>query len=408
MSKPTHVPSPTPETGPISRPQRTGPNARTIARVFFGFFLLAGLVACVLMFPSLWRALAARGWEKTPCTIISSEVKAHHGSDSTTYSIEVRYAYEVFGNRYESDRYRATRVSSSGRAAKDAVVARLRPGTKAICYVNPADPSEAVLDNSIGLDVLFGLIPLAFLAVGGGGLYFSLRRREASQGVAPQRQLAPPLVPSARNRPAGRSTLKPGQSRLARLILTAVFTVFWNGIVLVFVLTSLWGSMPSCASYGMLLFIVPFIIVGVVLIGALLREILGLLNPQATVTVSPETARLGDTVEVQWEMRGRTHVLQQVRVYLEGRERATYRRGTNTATDTQVFATIDIAQTTRAFEMDRGRARLTIPRNTMHTFKAANNQITWRIVVHGQIPRWPDVKEEFELEVLPLAMEPQP
>lgn len=394
-------PSPTPETGPISRPQRTRPKARTVARVFFGFFLLVGLVAAVLMYPSLWRALAARGWDQTPCTIISSEVKAHHGSDSTTYSIEVRYAYEVFGNRYESDRYRAMRVSSSGRAAKDAVVARLRPGTKAICYVNPADPSEAVLDNSIGLDVLFGLIPLVFLAVGGGGLYFSLRRREALQGAVPQRQLAPPLVASARNRPAGRSTLKAGQSRLARLLLTAFLAAFWNGIMLVFLVTALRGGLPSCASYGLLLFLIPFIIVGVVLIGALLREVLGLLNPQATVTVSPEPARLGDWVEVQWEMRGRTHVLQQVRVYLEGREQATYRRGNTTATDTHVFATINIAQTTRAYEMDRGRARVAIPRDTMHTFKAANNRLTWHIVVHGEIPRWPDLKQDFELQVLP-------
>ena len=37
----------------------------------------------------------------------------------------------------------------------------------------------------------------------------------------------------------------------------------------------------------------------------------------------------------------------------------------------------------------------------MHTFAAPHNKVVWCLKVRGEIPRWPDVDEEFPLEVLP-------
>jgi len=36
-------------------------------------------------------------------------------------------------------------------------------------------------------------------------------------------------------------------------------------------------------------------------------------------------------------------------------------------------------------------------------FRSTNNRIIWAIDVRGDIPRWPDLKEEFEIQVRPGA-----
>ena len=40
----------------------------------------------------------------------------------------------------------------------------------------------------------------------------------------------------------------------------------------------------------------------------------------------------------------------------------------------------------------------------MHTFVAPHNKVLWTLAVAGEIARWPDVAEEFELLVLPPAV----
>jgi hypothetical protein len=53
--------------------------------------------------------------------------------------------------------------------------------------------------------------------------------------------------------------------------------------------------------------------------------------------------------------------------------------------------------------MTEGRVSITIPRDTMPTFKSKNNRIIWSLYVIGEIPRWPNLKEEFVIEVAPAA-----
>ena len=87
--------------------------------------------------------------------------------------------------------------------------------------------------------------------------------------------------------------------------------------------------------------------------------------------------------------------------YAEGREEATYTRGTTTSTDRETFALIRLIDTEIPSKFSTGRATLHIPPDTMHSFNAPRNKITWLVKIHGQIPRWPDVDADFTLTVLP-------
>jgi hypothetical protein len=100
-------------------------------------------------------------------------------------------------------------------------------------------------------------------------------------------------------------------------------------------------------------------------------------------------------------LRGRTHALRDLRLFLEGREEATYARGTSTCTDKKTFRRIDVACFTSPADMRSGRCQVALPADAVPSFKSAHNRIVWSLRVEGSIPRWPDLKDEFEIQVRP-------
>ena len=110
---------------------------------------------------------------------------------------------------------------------------------------------------------------------------------------------------------------------------------------------------------------------------------------------------LGETIEIEWEVRGNCDRMTRFAILLEGREEATYRRGTRTTTEKSIFESIELVAMTRGKDMRRGRVKASIPAGSMHTFKSNSNKFIWQLHVQGEIPRWPDVNEEYEIEVKP-------
>jgi uncharacterized protein DUF3592 len=150
-------------------------NPKGCMAAFFAVFLLAGAGFSLFFVRPALKVLAAKSWEPTACVIVSSQVRSHPGDDSTTYSVDVLYTYKYNGWEYKSNRYQFLGGSTGGYAAKERVVRRLPPLTRTVCYVNPKDPAEAVLNRDFSHEYAFGLVPLLFVAVGLGGIIFTLR-----------------------------------------------------------------------------------------------------------------------------------------------------------------------------------------------------------------------------------------
>lgn len=145
-------------------------SSRGVLVAFFSMFLVAGVAATYFTFvrPVL-GVERARHWPAVPCRVISSRVQTHSGK-STTYNVDILYSYNVDGREYRSNRYDFMSGSSSGYSSKAIIVAQYRPGTTTKCYVNPSEPTDAVLDRSFQPVMLAGLIPTVFLFIGVGGL----------------------------------------------------------------------------------------------------------------------------------------------------------------------------------------------------------------------------------------------
>ena len=127
------------------------------------------------------------------------------------------------------------------------------------------------------------------------------------------------------------------------------------------------------------------------------------LNPRPIVTVSKSIVALGDELRVDWSMEGRLERLTRFSITLEGREEATYSRGTDRTTDTNIFATIPLAILIPPNIAGAGSEKVSIPADTMHSFDATHNKVVWVLRVRGELPNWPNSDEEFPLTVAPYS-----
>jgi len=353
--------------------------------VFFLIFSVAGLVmAYFFLFPLLKNLISARNWEKVPCTIVSGRVLTHEDSDGDTYSIEIEYKY-LFENRaYISNRYNFNKSSSSGYSSKKAIVDKYPPGINTFCYVNPHMPNEAVIDRDFNISMLIMVIfPLIFTSVGFIPLLFFLKNKNVN------------VIPSVSG--SSEVVLKSKTSPLTRLLGVLIVAIFWNGIIIIPLSQIYQGRGETCLT----LFMIPFSIVGIGLIIGVIYYVLCLFNPRPKLILSSSPVPMGKEVTVWWKVSGNTYVMKDFHIYLEGREEATYTRGTDSVTDKEVFSTINIFDTENPEYMKEGSAGFTIPSDSMHTFDAPHNKVLWHIHLNSKINYWPDIKEEYEIMVFP-------
>lgn len=141
---------------------------------FIGGLFLAtmGLAGLVFFFGTgMARNFAARTWIITPCRILHSEVRSHLTSGQHhiwVHRPDIVFAYRVGGQNYRSSRFNFTELSTPWYYGKRRVVRQYPPRLATTCYVNPADPTEAVLNRSWRLANWFALWPLVMVVLGLG------------------------------------------------------------------------------------------------------------------------------------------------------------------------------------------------------------------------------------------------
>jgi hypothetical protein len=385
--------------GPASAPRSGrlsgGGRAWLWLALFGGVFILLGAALTWGFSIPMWkRAFGSAKWMPTPCVVVSSRVGTHTGKDSTTYSVDVLYRYTFAGREYRSERYDAVGGSSSGYSGKARIVARYPAGAQTTCYVNPENPSEALLKPGADAGVLFGLVPIVFLAAGLLIVFFGGKKPAANRL---------PGAPAAGAQPAqGPLELKSSSSPAMRVLGAIFVTIFWNGIVSIFVSQAVESFREGSPEWFMALFLVPFVGVGLFLVGLTVHSLLALANPRIRLWLDPASPSPGGTVKVAWEITGAVQRIRRLWIYLEGREEATYRQRDSNSTEKATFARLPIVKIeTSWMDMVRGEGTLLVPVGVPASFAAANNKIVWTLKARGEIARFPDVAEEFEITMKP-------
>ncbi|QEG23881.1 DUF3592 domain-containing protein [Mariniblastus fucicola] len=408
---------------PVST-QDSKANGRGCLVLFGSVFVILGLVlAWFIAISPIVKAASSSDWVETPCTINVSKVDVDRGDDSTTYRPRVEFSYVFDGQEFSSETYDFTSLNRAKSRCQEIVDAN-PVGMQTSCFVDPNDPESSVIARDYDFSWFGLLFPLFFSGVGLAFVLSALfymkgnsnsvsgsAKRPSSNAVhslALTAGSSDPSSASSQLHPGDAEDqmwdqpqqLEPTQTRLSKFLLTLFLALFWNGIISVFVFAILNDGFQGLSIFP-ILFLIPFVIVGLVLLGAVFYMFAALFNPGVELALTTGAVRRGNSVDVAWQLSGRTSAIRTLEVKVEGQESATYQRGTDTITDTNVFCAIPIIETADPGDIQFGSRSVTIPADTMHTFTADRNKISWRIVVSGEIPYWPDIEETFEFRVKP-------
>lgn len=392
--------------------------AKTSSKIFLVLFGLIFIgVGCAASYALLIRPTIltwqARSWIETPCKIVSATVESHSDDDGTTYSIDITYEYNYYDRVYRSDRYDFVGGSSNGYEGKKTVVDGYKRAENPVCFIDPDHPSEAVLQRDWTLKNAIGFFPLIFVAAG----VWIVR-----MGIHRIRRKGPSWLPEGntgtggavrhpydytRESPVtglGSIIIKPKLSPFGKLVGAFAICLFWNGIVSVFVYQVVQGFRHGHPEWFLTFFMIPFVAVGLCLIGFVFYQFMALFNPRYTLMLQPGTIYPGTAGMFYWRCSGRAGRIQKLTMKLTGTEEATYQVGTTTRTDKNTFFETGLVQSQNPGEISAGQVGFVIPEETMHSFEADHNKIAWSIHVQGDIARWPDVKVDYQLTINPKAI----
>ncbi|HEV3137111.1 MAG TPA: DUF3592 domain-containing protein [Pirellulales bacterium] len=400
--------------------------------LFFGIFLAVGCTAFAFMFALLvwpeWRA--NRQFAETTCVVLEKQVGERPATENepAMYLPEIRIRYKVEGGVKEETTYDVTRMYSADKQAVQAIVDRFEIGKEYPCWYDPINPDTAVLVRGYsGWLYLLLLIPLSFMAIGGGGLIYTIlhwnasaeRRALMAQRAAqldlfeinePDRSF--PMVPADAN-----LTNSPGTTLAYRLPIatTAGWTLFavlaacllWNAIVSIFVVMAARGFARGEPDWMLTVFIFPFAVIGLGLIGYLLRQVVITTGVGPTrIEISAHPLAPGQRYDLFLSQAGRL-TIQSLEVWLACDEQASYRQGTDTRTESRrVYQERCFFR--EAIEIHQGlpfesRCQIQVPLGAMHSFHANHNEVNWKLIVKGNVAGRREYQRVFQIVVNPAV-----
>ena len=342
-----------------------------------------------------WRASAS--WVETQAVVTVSAVRENSDSDGTTYYPYIAYSYQFNGKTYEGDKYEFFKVSSSGYKGKAEIVRSYPVGEEIRVYIDPENPVRSVINRDAGWSIiLYTLFPFIFIGLGSTLFIAGLIKRRTSttsfnSSTRAGNQIGrhgapmPPIKKTTRRRVFG----------------TALFALVWNGVVSIFVHQAWFSIKEGDPEWFLIIFLIPFVVVGFVAIGALLAEIFRLSNPKIEIIPDSGSFSLDNPIRLSFRATGSMHRVISLKITLHGVEKISVSDGDSNRPEENEFFTETLLETSNPHEMTCGELEVELPPDAMHSFRSDRASIEWRLKVVGSISKWPDIKDELILEVLP-------
>jgi hypothetical protein len=140
-------------------------------RSFGLVFLLGGLaIVSGIWGPGVASMLKARSWQPTESEVVLADVGISERGDQQSPLPLVVYAYRAGGRERMATRLDFFAIRHFSEASARAFAARYPAGSRVPCFVDPADPDQAVLRRyALPLDWVNGVLALmatAFITIG--------------------------------------------------------------------------------------------------------------------------------------------------------------------------------------------------------------------------------------------------
>jgi hypothetical protein len=95
-----------------------------------------------------YKSQNAKGWVQTDCTLLQSDIISRTTRSAIRRRLETeRYRAVIYGYEYRGRTYQSNVYGPDGATEIPVQEAFGPPGSKAVCYVNSANPREVCLDR---------------------------------------------------------------------------------------------------------------------------------------------------------------------------------------------------------------------------------------------------------------------
>ena len=155
------------------------------SRIFLvGLGLLIAAIGglfCYWLGKGFVKVLAVEKWPEVHCVILKSAVTEFKPVPNVAprYRLDVDYMYEWNGQTLHSDRVRSRVRTTTDRAKALSWQEAHMTGSESVCYVNPEDPSFAILEKDSRAVVYTIWFPGLFVVAGLGMVVQAIRRPAA-------------------------------------------------------------------------------------------------------------------------------------------------------------------------------------------------------------------------------------
>jgi hypothetical protein len=156
------------------------------ARMVFSIvFLTLGLLASRIIWDKSTLYFDSRNWVETSTQIKESSIKSGIRSSSgkgrrisnVVYQANIVFIYYYEGRSYESNTFSLFDLRLDDVAEESKLVNDYPPGKRTKCFVNPKNPSQAVINRDFQMgEFLLCLVPIGFIVVGVFGVTDARKR----------------------------------------------------------------------------------------------------------------------------------------------------------------------------------------------------------------------------------------
>lgn len=360
---------------------------------FFGLFVAVGLGLTYLFF--LRHYLAARqmaSWREITCTIESSEAGSHttkdnDGKSSTSYSFDVRYSYDEGGKRFVGTQYNPAQGSYSSYSAVSELDRKFAEGTVVPCFVNPEDVLESALAREMPTDAWYGLFPMIFAFAGFFGWFHVLGEGRGT---------------SNRRSPTGKISKK-AASRFGGTIKLIFAAILWNGIVAAVLFAAGQAWMKGTGSIFPLLILIPFALIGILMLISIPYSILQIFNPTLDLELQLATPEPGAAFSVGYRLNGNPRRVRRMEIVLElwSVARTTSNSDIKRRNVDRVLwkplVSLPLISTDRAQSFVKGIASVRVPDVNELPIRSPGETLQWKLRWKLKIPLFPDASEILEV-----------
>jgi len=422
-----------------SRLGRVGELVASICLLVAGIISLYGIVHGWLA--PAWRA--RHRFVETTCQVLDKRVGESQRNGVTVFRPEVQVEYRVDGTPYRVWSYpvpgvvrplgrpdakgQSDSLYGQDRAEQQTIINQFIVNHEYYCWYDPQTPEVVLLIQGYYWGLWLALIvPLSFVVLGGAGVAHSLLYATTSaerRAVLTRRAGRLELFDAAGksgdefpNIPDGSTiTDSPGTTLTYRLpirtssawilVLLGAACVIWNMLVAISAGYAINNHLEGRPDWVLPVFLIPFVLVGLGMTVYFVYRLLVANGIGPTlIEISDHPLVPGKRYQIFISQSGGLR-LKSFSMRLICEEETTYRQGTDIRVHRSLVHDQELVHHDD-LEIRRGtpfevQCELHMPERAMHSFRSNHNEIRWKLLVEGRLPRWAGFQRDFAVIVHP-------